>query len=352
MNGNVKIALIIALATLIWLGSGLILKNNSTDLERVPTALTKVRVEQFVVQGFVPQLELNIHTAPFRTVNLKAQLSGSVVDVPGQRGSLAQKGQTICAIDQQERPQSVNQAKATLKQAQIAYDGAFQLKTAGYQSDLAIAQAAANLEAAKLELTRSQVTVDWLKIKAPFTGIIEKRPVEVGDYLSPGQLCATLVELNPLKVIAQASEVDVSKIKLGSQAKATFDDNNNLVATVTYIAYQTNPATQSYLIEASIDNSQLQLRAGVSGHLKLDLPAVKAHLIPSSLLLLDVGGDIIVRSVDQQNMVKHHKIVIVGESEKGLWVQGLSDQINLITVGQNYVSQDEAVETYSSSLAK
>jgi len=346
MNANVKIALLIVLATLLWLGSGLISKNGQADSRLAPVASTKVRVEQFTVQNFVPQLILNSHTAPYRTVDLKAQVAGTISEVPGRRGALVEQGQTICALNKEERPQYLNQSQAQLKQAEIAYKGALQLKTAGFQSDLAIAKAKTNLEAAKLELTRSQIAVDRLTIKAPFTGIIERRPVEVGDYLSPGQLCATLVELNPLKIIAQASESDVAKLQLGDRAKASFDDNDSKNASLTYISYQANPATRSYLIEATVENSNLRLRAGVSGQLHLDLSSVKAHLIPASLISLDADGDLVVRAVNQQNRVQQKKLVVVGEAKNGLWVQGLPAEVQLITVGQNYVSQGEAVEVY------
>ncbi|MGB2115327.1 MAG: efflux RND transporter periplasmic adaptor subunit [Porticoccaceae bacterium] len=347
MSANVKIALMIAFATVIWLGSGLISKDTSEQVTSPNNISAKVKVERFTAQTFIPQLTLNSHTAPNRTVELKAQISGAVKAVPGERGSVVKKGQTVCALDEQERPQYLEQAKAKLKQAEIAYKGALQLKTAGYQSDLAIAQAKANLETAKLELTRSQLDIDRLKIKAPFTAIIERRPVEVGDYLSSGQSCATLVELNPLNIIAQASESDVAKLKLGDQARATFDDYKTEQATLTYISSQANAATRGYMIEAIVDNKDLQLRAGISGQLQLDLPVLTAHLIPASLILLDAEGDIIVRAVDQKNRVQQIKLTVVGEAKNGLWVQGLPAQVSLITVGQNYVSQGEAIDTFS-----
>lgn len=337
----------IAFATVIWLGSGLISKDTSEQVTSPNNISAKVKVERFTAQTFIPQLTLNSHTAPNRTVELKAQIAGAVKAVPGERGSVVKKGQTVCALDEQERPQYLEQAKAKLKQAEIAYKGALQLKTAGYQSDLAIAQAKANLETAKLELTRSQLDIDRLKIKAPFTAIIERRPVEVGDYLSSGQSCATLVELNPLNIIAQASESDVAKLKLGDQARATFDDYKTEQATLTYISSQANPATRGYMIEAIVDNKDLQLRAGISGQLQLDLPALTAHLIPASLILLDAEGDIIVRAVDQKNRVQQIKLTVVGEAKNGLWVQGLPAQVSLITVGQNYVSQGETIDTFS-----
>ena len=348
MNTNVKIALIIILATLIWLGSGLFANEDRSDLKQDAISLTKVSVAQYRVKNFVPQLNLNSHTQPNRVVSLKAEVSGSVESVPGQRGAMVDKDQSICVIAAEERPQQLKQAKAKLEQAQIAYNGALQLKTAGYQSDLAIAQAKANLEIAKLELTRSQNDIESLTVNAPFAAIVENRPVEIGDFLSAGQLCATLVELNPIKVVVEVSESDVVNLQIGDKARALFDDYSSKNAIISYIAHQANPTTRSYRVEAVVDNAELELRAGISGELQLQLASVKAHLIPASLILLDADGDMMVRAVNQDNLVSQYKVEVVGETEDGLWVNGLPALINLITVGQNYVTQGEMVEIYLS----
>ena len=55
-----------------------------------------------------------------------------------------------------------------------------------------------------------------------------------------------------------------------------------------------------------------------------------------------------VRAVNQENLVTQYRVMVVGEAEKGLWVSGLPALIDLITVGQNYVTQGERVETFLS----
>ena len=349
MNTNVKIALVIILATLVWLASGLFANEAPSKLDQPALSLTKVSVGEYSAQDFVPLLSINSHTQPNRVVSLKAQIAGTVESVPGQRGTKVDKNQSICVIEAEERPQRLMQSKAKLEQAQIAYNGALQLKTAGYQSDLAIAQAKANLESAKLEVTLSQSDVDSLEIKAPFAGIVEDRPVEVGDFLTAGQSCAKLVELSPIKVVAEVSESDVVNLKIGDKASALFDDYATRSATISYIAHQANPTTRSYRVEAKIKNTDLQLRSGVSGILQLRLDSLKAHLIPASLILLNAEGQTMVRAVDQENMVTEYEVAVVGEVDRGLWVNGLPATINLITVGQNYVAQGERVETFSSN---
>lgn len=347
MNANIRIALAIAVLILLWLLSGLFKSSDSNTAEQtLSKAPTKVQVSEFSRTSYMPKLSFRSQTEPYRVVELKAEVTGSVSAVPGRRGSMVQEHQPICVIEPRDRGARVDRAAAQLEQAQIAYRGALQLKTAGYQSELAIAQAKADMEAAKLALKQSEIDFENLNIRAPFAAVVETRPVEVGDFISAGQLCAKLVELNPIKIIAQASEADIAKLKLGDSAVAEFFTHENVEVQISYIAHEANNRTRSYRIEAVAENPNLSLRAGMSGHLIYNQPALEAHLISASLIVLDALGEPSVRAVDENNQVKQINVTVVGETEQGLWVQGLPETITLITVGQSYVSDGEFVDSY------
>ena len=347
MNANIRIALAIAVFILLWLISGVFKDSESKTTEQtLSNGLTKVQVSQFLQRSFVPELSLRSHTEPYRVVELRAEVTGSVSAVPGRRGAMVQEGQPICVIESRDRRSRVDRALAHLEQAQIAYRGALQLKTAGYQSELAIAQAKADMETAKLVLKQSEIDFENLTIRAPFTAIVETRPLEIGDFVSAGQLCAKLVELNPIKVIAQASEAEIAKLKLGDSAVAEFFTHKNVGAKISYVAHEANNRTRSYRIEATAENPNLSLRAGMSGRLNISQTPVEAHLISASLIVLDAQGEPSVRAVDENNLVKQINVSLVGETEQGIWVQGLPETITLITVGQNYVSDGELVDSY------
>ena len=347
MNANIRIALAIAVLILLWLLSGVFKSSEIETAEQKPlTKLTKVQVSQFSQRTYVPELSLRSQTEPYRVVELKAEVAGSVIAVPGNRGTKVEQGQPICVIEPKDRQSRVDRAAAQLEQAQIAYRGALQLKTAGYQSELAIAQAKADMEAAKLVLKQSEIDLENLSIRAPFPAIVETRPIEVGDFMSTGQLCAKLVELNPIKVTAQVSEADIAKLKLGDNAVAEFFTHGDVEVQISYVAHDTNNRTRSYRIEAIADNPNFSLISGMSGRLRINQPSVNAHFIPASLIVLDARGQPAVRAVVEKNLVKQIEVTVVGETEQGVWVLGLPETITLITVGQNYVSDGELVDSY------
>ena len=353
MNSNVRVSLIIALAISLWLVSGLFASPATEDnASEVELKLTNVQAEWFEVQAYEPQLVLRGRTEANRSVDVKAQIAGRIVAVPTDEGVSVEAGQTICEVDQEDRRQRFQHAKAGLNQATIEYQGAQKLKQGGYQSELAIAQAKTRLESARVALKRSSLDLNNLSIKAPFDGVIERRPVEVGDFVQPGKLCAQLVELNPLKVSAVITEQEIGKISLTRGARLTLVNGETLEGKISYLSRQANPVTRSYRVEATIANPQLRFLAGMSGSLQIAAEPMSAHLIPSSLVLLDDAGHLMVRAVNAEGIISSLSVANVGENSDGVWVTGLPDRVALVTVGQNYVTEAEQVSvSYKTSLS-
>jgi multidrug efflux system membrane fusion protein len=287
---------------------------------------------------------LRAKTDANRVVDVKAQVGGRIVAVPVEEGAQVVAGDTLCKIDAEDRAQRIEHATAALSQARIEYDGALKLKQSGYQSKLAIAQAKTKLEAARVSVERSALDLENLSVKAPFDGIVERRPVEIGDFVQPGQLCAQIVELDPLKITAVITESEISKVSLGSDARVTLGNGELLNGKITYLSHQADAVTRSYRVEATVENPQLKFLAGMSGRLQIEGQPVAAHLISASLMLLDDQGRLAVRAVSEEGIVSTLGITSVGETSDGVWVAGLPDNVALVTLGQNYVAEGEQVE--------
>ena len=344
MNSNVRVSLFIALAIGLWLVSGIfaapVTESNSSNVE---SKLTNVQADWFDIQAYEPHLVLRGRTEANRSVDVKAQIAGRIVSVPVDEGALVKAGATLCEVDLEDRKLRLQHAKAGLVQATIEYQGARKLEQGGYQSELAIAKAKTRLESARVALERSTLDLANLSIKAPFAGVVERRPVEVGDFVQPGQLCAQVVELNPLKVSAVITEQEIGKISLDRGARFTLVNGETLVGEISYLSRQADPITRSYRVEATIANPQLRFLAGMSGSLQITAEPMSAHLIPSSLVLLDDAGHLVVRAVTDQGVISTLSVTNVGESRDGVWVTGLPDRVALVTVGQNYVTEAEQV---------
>jgi len=344
LNNNVRVSLVISLAIGFWFISGLFVSPaTESNSSAAALKLTAVEAAWSDVQDYSPQMVLRARTEANRSVDVKAQIAGRIVDVPGGEGEIIKADQTICQIDAEDRQRRLQHARAALNQADIEYRGVQKLKQGGYQSELAIAQARTRLESARAVVERSSLDIANLSVKAPFDGVVERRPVEVGDFVQPGQLCAQVVELNPLKISAVVTERDIGKLALDREVRVVLVDGNSLNGEISYLSRQADPVTRSFRLEATVANPQLRLLAGMSASLEITSQPVRAHLIPASLVLLDDAGHLAVRTVDEDGVVSSVSVTNVGEDENGVWVAGLPDSIALITVGQNYVTDGERV---------
>ncbi len=295
-------------------------------------------------QVFNPSVQVQSKTKANRDVEVKAQISGRVVSVPARRGSKIAAGELICEVDQEDRHASNRSAKAAVQRAELEHAGALSLKERGVQSELAIARSLAGLESAKAQQKQTQRNVDNLRIVAPFDGVLENRPLEVGDYVQPGHLCGTVVELDPIRIVGQVSAADIGDIKRGQKARFIVSEDNIKDANITFLAHQADPVTRTFKLEAESENPGGLIRAGIAGTLVVDTEVVKAHLIPASVLLLDDEGDLLVKALAKGNLVSPVNVKNVGVSDDGIWVTGLPKRVALITMGQNYVEAGEEVE--------
>jgi len=279
-----------------------------------------------------------------RVVNLRAEVGGVAKSLPVDKGTLVQAGTVICQLDVEDRELRVAEAKAAVDQAQIEYDGAQRLKSGGYQSETAIASAKARLEAAKADLLRRQLDLEKTAIKAPFAGVVDERPVELGTLVRVGDTCATILDLDPLLLTAQVSEQEIVHISKGRELMGRLINGEKVSGKIRYVSRNSDDITRTFRIEAEVSNPEQILPSGITAEMQVFTGEVMAHLIPASLLVLDDNGELGIRVLDEQNFVRSYNVELVGDDANGVWITGLPDTTILITVGQEYVSIGEQVE--------
>ena len=365
MNSNVRVALIILVLILVWFASGLLNSDSEGDdqsngsqhnpsggeknqsMQHQQSAdenvFTRVRTRWSEAEGYARQVIARGRTEANRQVTLRAEVSGKVVAVPVAKGQAVEAGEIICELAVEDRKQRVVEARAAVAKADIEYRGALKLKQQGYQSEVAIAQAKARLESAKADLSIKQLNFKNTKIVAPFDGFIDTRPVEVGDYMDRNNICAELVEINPLKVMAQLSEREIVQVSVGGSAQVRLSTGESVQGEVVYLSHLADPQTRTYNMEILLDNADFGLRAGVASQALVSADQLQAHRIPASLLALGDSGEVGIKVVDADDKVRFIKVTLVGDDGDGVWAIDLPQRIQLITVGQEYVSIGEQV---------
>jgi multidrug efflux system membrane fusion protein len=303
----------------------------------------EARKQDHVVRG---------QTEALRKVIVRAETAGKVAAIRADRGTPVRAGDTICELAVDERSAMLKQARAVMKQRQLEYDASRQLRDKGFRSETALAGDQAEFEAAAAQVERMENELDNTKLRAPFEGIVDARMADVGDYLSPGQPCAMVIDQDPFLVVGQASEKDVTAINKGDSGWATLVSGERIDGKVRFVSKSADSATRTFRVELEIPNPQGKIRDGITAEMHVSGREMQAHRISPAILALDEKGHIGVRIVDDKKKVQFVPVEIVADTPEGIWVSGLPAKATVITVGQDYVSAGQEVRTTEEKAAK
>lgn len=343
------------MATLIalWLLSGLV--GNDDDVQAKVTASaidaphSRVRVRTQSAEEITRTIVVNGNTAPARIVELSAETDGRVVHIGADRGANVSRGGIIVRLDERDRQARLAEARATVRQREVEYQGKLQLKSESYVSEAQLQEAIALLEAARTEMTRAQLDLDYMAIRAPFDGALQARMVEIGDFVKRGDPIATFVDNRTIVVSANLSEFDAQHVGVGNSAEAHLATGEKVRGKIRYIAPVADQATRTFAVELEVDNREGGLRAGGTAELRIPAEVVRAHRISPSLLTLDDAGNIGIKIISDAGEVEFVIADIALSSNNGVWVAGLPDTATIITVGQGFVKSGSLVDAVPES---
>ena len=336
--------LVLALAG--WLASGYLGGEAALpEAAQAPTPAERVavRVRPSTAETIERAIVLNGHTEPAREVTLRAETGGRVVELGQPKGALVEQGDLIVHLDPRAREAIVSMAEAKLRQREIEFEAASQLGKKGFQAETQVAEAEAALELARADLKAARIELDHTVVRAPFDGVLDTRPVEIGDFVDVGDPVATVIEQDPYLVVAEVPERSVGNLEAGMPGRARLITGQEVEGKIRYLESAANPATRTFTVELEVPNPGRRFAAGVSAELRIVWDRVPGHRIASSLLGLNDEGVLGVKSVDDEGLVRFHQVEVVQADDDSIWVAGLPDEVTLITVGQAFVRAGDQV---------
>lgn len=341
----------IALLIMVWLASGsfgsdeMATDDNHASTAAIAAPQSKVRVRTQTAEEIVRTIVVNGKTAPARIVELSAETDGRVEFIGAERGANVGRGNTIVRLDERDRNARLAQAKATVKQREVEYEGRVKLKSESYVSEAQLQEAIAQLEAAKTELRRAELDLEYMVVRAPFDGALQSRVVEIGDFLKSGDPIATFVDNRTIIVAANVSEFDARQVAVGESAEAQLATGEQVRGTIRYVAPVADEATRTFAVELEVDNQAGLLRAGGTAELLIPAETVYAHRVSPSLLTLDDAGNVGIKIINEDGEVQFIVADIALSTSNGVWLAGLPETATIITVGQGFVTSGAVVDT-------
>ena len=349
---SITAALIIAALTALWLASGLLSGEKrasehppltETQAESRVSAPTAVRAKVSRAVPLPEHVKVRGRTENKRTVDVRAETTGRVVERPIERGDRVEQGELLCRLALADRQARRKQADAAVEQARLEHQGSLRLQDRGLQSETAIAQAKARLAGAQASLAAAALDIERLSVRAPFDGVVEDVGLNVGDFAQPGTACARVVDLDPMLLVGRVSEADAHRFDRGAMATGRLATGTQVSGPVSFLGRQADPGTRTYRVEVTLPNPDYALRSGLTVEFDVRYGDAMAHKISPALLALDDEGRLGVRVVRDGNRVAFVHVDMLADRQDGLWVTGLPTRTTLITVGHQFVVAGDRV---------
>lgn len=355
--GPIWIAAGIALLVGLWMASGLVAPepdaptDNATPAAQAEAAPVSVSVRRSIAEAVEEEAEITARTAPIRAVELRAETQGRVVSLQAQAGDRLAENDLILALSQEDRPARLDRAEAVLAQRELQWEAAQKLSEKGYQTRAGVAEARANLASARADVAAIRDELDKTRIRAPFDGVLETRPVEKGDLLRVGDTVGRLVQQSPFLVVGDVSEDVVARIEEGQAGSARLISGETVTGTVRYVAGEADEQTRTYRVELRVSPEAGRLIAGATATLRLPLGTVPAHVVEPAVMTLDDDGAFGIKTVDERDRVHFHPAEIVRNRDGRVWLTGLPEALRIITVGQGFVREGDQVDPQTDNAA-
>lgn len=304
----------------------------------------RVRIRQITATPRREVMTIRGRTEAVAMVNVRARTGGQILSLDVNKGALVEQGAVLCTLDMDTRAARLAEAEAMLAQAELDYKASATLMERGFAPETQAAAHKAKRDAALAVIQQVRIDIKRTRIRAPFTGIIEEQPSKVGDLLKNGDICARLVSQDPILVVGEVTESEVSKLKPGMAATAKLVTGEQTSGKIRFVARMGDNLTRTFRVEVEIANPEHQLRSGITSKILIPLKQAPAHKLSFSLLSLSDKGQIGVRVVNADNTIHFIPVTILDDSRSGVWVAGLPATARLITVGQEYVREGQLVE--------
>lgn len=230
---------------------------------------------------------------------LSAQTGGRVVELPFDVNDYVQAGQVVVRFTDVEQQAGRRRAQAALNAAQAASTEAeadyrriaeiyARKLVAKAQLDQATARrdsAAAALEAARAALREAGEQVDYTVIRAPYSGILTRRHVEVGETVRPGQPLVSGLSLNRLRVNVEVPQSDMAAIRTQGRAAVLLGEGRRIEAERVVIFPFADPATHSFKVRLELPEAETGLQPGMTVKAAFVLGQTERLLVPASALM-------------------------------------------------------------------
>lgn len=311
------------------------------EKEEIPVVKTMTVSEENVDQ--LAQYTASVE--PETLNNISSSLPNRIKAIYADEGVRVAKGQKLVVLDDVNTTQyelAVNNAKASLNNAQLNYDRAVELLKIGGGTQASVDQTEVALINAKNALAQAERTLANARentvLVSPIDGVVTKRNYDPGD-MTGAQPILTVAKINPVKVVINVNESQLANINKGMPVDLTFNTYGDEVfkGTVSLVMPTVDATSRTVGVEINLPNSDGRVLPGMFGRATISLGNANHVVVPDKAVVKQQGsGDHYVFVLNNDGTVSYNKVELgqrIGTSYE--LISGVPDNATVIVEGQN-----------------
>ena len=231
--------------------------------------------------------------AAFRGVTVSADLAGVVDKILFESGQAVKQGDVLVELDTKQERAQLAAAQADRDLARVNHDRIHSLVSQRVISQAEFDRADAEYKRAEAQVGEIRATIGRKTVRAPFSGVLGIRQVNLGEYLAAGAAIAPLQAISPVYVNFAVPQQHVPLLKRNTTVRVTLEEGGRAsTGKVTAMDSVVDPATRNVEVQATLANGDGRLRPGMFVQVTADVgTSTEAVTIPASAVSYAPYGD-------------------------------------------------------------
>ena len=308
-------------------------------------SVTSIKAE---VKDFNHYVEVQGTVKADQTIDLHAEMGGTVTAILVKEGQNVSKGQLLATLDSEVIDNSVLQLDTQLALATTTFERQARLWEQNIGSEIQYLQAKAQKEGLENSVKSLKAQARKMKIIAPFSGIIDQIYAKTGELTSPQKPFLKLVNLSKVYIESEVTETYLNSIKKDTKVLLNFRSiGTSVEASVSQVGNFINPNNRSFKMRIDLKNPNNELKANLLADIKINDFSANGTVIPTRLVQRDRDNKTFVYTIEPKEnnykVVKTYVTEVMNYDNQSYISEGLIPNSILVDKGARLVNNNEEV---------
>jgi len=284
-----------------------------------------------------------------QNVILRPEMGGTVKHILVKEGQRISRGQTLVQLDASALTDKIDEINTQLSLAKTNFERQERLWNQKIGSEMQYLNAKTQKEGLEKSLNSLYTQIGKMKIKAPFSGIIDVINSKVGELTNPQTSVLRLINLDRMYIEADVPEAYLISVKKGTNVLVNFPSINRVTqAKVTEVGNYINPNNRSFRIKINVSNRDHNIKPNLLADIQINDFSAKGIVLPAHLIQMNQEGEEFVYTISKDslktNVVK--KMITLGKEYNNeiFLIDGITQGDLIVAEGGKFVKGGDEVE--------